>query len=73
MSAPRLTEAQKCEILAAYLEGERSTTIAARFGVHISYPGLLAKRHGSKLRRGDDARKHMSAAKARAERRAVSR
>lgn len=49
MSAPRLSAAQKSEILQAYGRGERLKDIAARFGVHQSYPGVLAKRRQAHL------------------------
>lgn len=60
MSAARLTEGQKQEILTLYIVGARSAGIAERFGVHHSYPGLLAKRRGVKARRSDVARVAMS-------------
>lgn len=48
----RLSEAEKVEIVAAYLRGERLAAIAARFGISEHYPGLLA------ARRGHPARQH---------------
>lgn len=50
MSAPRLTSFDKGSILAAYIVGEPIKSISERFGVHPSYPGLLAKRRGFSLR-----------------------
>ncbi len=50
MSAPRLTSTDKGNILAAYVGGEPIKSISERFGVHPSYPGLLAKRRGLFLR-----------------------
>lgn len=50
MSAPRLTSTDKGNILAAYVSGEPIKSISERFGVHPSYPGLLAKRRGLFLR-----------------------
>ena len=47
----RLSEAEKVEIVAAYLRGERLAAIAARFGVVKQYPGLLAARCGHPPRR----------------------
>jgi len=44
MSAPRLSEKTKQEILAAYRAGEKIKDIAARFGVSESYPSLLSRR-----------------------------
>ncbi len=51
MSAPRLDEKTKLEILKAYREGEPLLSIADRFKVHMSYPTLLAKRRGLSTRR----------------------
>jgi len=50
MSAPRLNMLQKFAILAEYEAGVRVTAIAAKYGVHQTYPGLLAKRYGLVLR-----------------------
>ncbi|KAB2655915.1 hypothetical protein F9K94_15420 [Brucella tritici] len=50
MSAPRLTSTDKGNILSAYVSGEPIKSISERFGVHPSYPGLLAKRRGLFLR-----------------------
>jgi transposase-like protein len=51
MGAPRLTKEAKQAILASYRRGDRVAAIAARFGVHQSYPGLLAKRRGFAVRK----------------------
>lgn len=55
MSAARLSEQTKREILAAYLAGDLVKHIAHRFGVDQSYPGLLAKRrsHATRSTRSD--------------------
>lgn len=45
MGAPRLSSETKRKILEAYLDGEKIATIAAQFGVHQSYPRILARRH----------------------------
>jgi len=50
MSAPRLSRERKHEIINAYLAGEKVDLIAAQFGVHHTYPGILAKRYGKTLR-----------------------
>lgn len=50
MSAPRLLKADKEGILKAYERGDPPAMIAARFGVDVSYPRLLAKRRGLTLR-----------------------
>ena len=66
MSKPRLIEAQKNEIVAQYLDGVSTRKIAAAFGVDPSYPSLLAKRYGVKLRTALCHREAMSdAARAR--------
>jgi hypothetical protein len=44
MSSPRLSPETKIAIVEAYKAGERLASIAARFGVDQSYPGLLARR-----------------------------
>jgi transposase-like protein len=44
MSSPRLSPETKTAIVEAYKAGERLSSIAARFGVDQSYPGLLARR-----------------------------
>jgi transposase-like protein len=44
MSAPRLSEYTKRQIVKAYGAGETISAIAKRYGVHESYPGALAKR-----------------------------
>jgi len=46
MSAPRLSESSKRAMVKAYQSGEPIKDIAKMFGVHKSYPGRLAKRHG---------------------------
>lgn len=46
MSAPRLTEAEKQKILAAYVAGEKVQVIALMAGVDESYPAHLARRRG---------------------------
>lgn len=50
MSGPRLSKEQKAEICKAYEAGENITLIASRYGVHPTYPGLLAKRRNLKPR-----------------------
>lgn len=50
MSAARFTSEQKERILAAYLGGEKISSIAKRFKCDPSYPGLLAKRRGGTRR-----------------------
>jgi transposase-like protein len=49
MSAPRLSELEKREIVKAYRRGDPIKEIALRFGVHQSYPVILAKRRGAKI------------------------
>jgi transposase-like protein len=46
----RLSDEERLAIVRAYEAGEPTAEIAARFGVDHSYPGLLAKRWGVKLR-----------------------
>lgn len=55
MSAPRLTAEQKSRIVAAWEAGENGPSIAMRFGVHESYPMLLAKRRRLKVQKQKDA------------------
>jgi transposase len=62
MSGPRLIEEQKNEIVAQYLAGVSTRKIAAEFGVDPSYPSLLAKRYGVKLRMTRRHRDLMAAA-----------
>lgn len=50
MSAPRLTDELKSEILSAYVAGDKLTVIAARFGCDQSYPTILARRRGVAVR-----------------------
>ncbi len=50
MSAPRLTDYVKDQIVAAYLAGEACSKIAERFKVNVSYPWILAKRRGLPMR-----------------------
>lgn len=50
MSAARLSERDKAEILKAYKAGEPIKDIASRFRVDQSYPTLLARRRGVTLR-----------------------
>lgn len=45
MSAPRLSSETKRKILDDYLAGEKIAHIAAKFGIHESYPRILARRH----------------------------
>ncbi len=56
MSKPRLTAEQKNEIVRRYRAGENVIQLAAAFGVHSSYPGLLVKRRGGRLRASYSAR-----------------
>ena len=66
MSSPRLTQEQKNEIVAQYFGGVPTLDIAARFGVDRSYPSLLAKRYGVRMRTNVRIRARMSdSAKAR--------
>jgi transposase-like protein len=62
MSGPRLTEEQKNEIVAQYCERISTRKIAAEFGVDPSYPSILAKRYGVKLRMAQRHRDLMAAA-----------
>jgi transposase-like protein len=57
MSGPRLTQKQKNEIVARYQNGERTTRIAAAYGVNSSYPTILARRYGVQLRVPELSRK----------------
>lgn len=47
MSAPRLSEFEKREILKAYRRGDPIRDIANKFGVHQSYPAILARRRAA--------------------------
>lgn len=60
MSGPRLTTAQKAEIVRMYKRGEKISVIAAAFDVAYSYPGLLAKRRNAQLRMPTTCRDNMS-------------
>lgn len=60
MSAPRLSKQARNEIVSRYLAGEKVVVIALEFGVHQSYPALLAKRRGIRLRAPNSARDRMS-------------
>ena len=44
MSGPRLSEAQKDEIVELYREGLNGAWIAQKYGVDPSYPRILARR-----------------------------
>lgn len=44
MSAPRLSAKAKRDIVLAYGRGELVADIAKRYGVDVTYPGILAKR-----------------------------
>lgn len=46
----RLTKTQRAAIVAAYLANVPAETIAERYGVHKSYPGMLAQRRGHEKR-----------------------
>lgn len=46
MSGPRLSEKVKREIIIAYGRGVPVGMIAQQFGIHESYPGVLARRRG---------------------------
>lgn len=69
MSAARLSEWQKTDLLNAYLRGEKVKVIAMIYGVDESYPGLLAKRRNIPLRWSEEKRANWSQ-KCRARRRA---
>lgn len=60
MSAPRLTEAEKQDMLRRYCDGENVYLIAAFYGVDASYPGLLARRRGAANRMSRADRDRMS-------------
>lgn len=64
MKPPRtkLTAPQEHDILARYRAGEAVASIAADYLVDPSYPGLLAKRRGVKLRQSAEARRNHSEA-----------
>lgn len=57
-----LTPAQKRDVLARYAAGEFVACIAADYLIDPSYPGLLAKRNGVKLRQSEEARRSHSEA-----------
>lgn len=48
----RLSEVTKRAIVQAYAAGEKTSVIAARYGVSPGYPGHLARRRGVPLRYG---------------------
>lgn len=48
----RLTPEQQTQMLEAYQRGDPVIDIAERFGVHHSYPTLLARRRGIQTRSG---------------------
>ena len=50
MSAPRLSKHDKDALLADYREGISIHELAQKYGVHYTYPGILAKRRGVHLR-----------------------
>lgn len=52
MSAARLSKEQKDQIAYQYLIGINVKVIAKDFGVHHSYPSLLARRRGLITRAG---------------------
>jgi hypothetical protein len=56
----RLTNLQRDAILRDYLAGEKICVIAARHGVHESYPGVLATRRGHRNRWGNIQRENMA-------------
>lgn len=51
MSAPRLTQEIKQAIVADYLAKIPIRELAEKYGVHQSYPGLLARRYGNEINR----------------------
>lgn len=53
----KLSTSQRVGIIRGYLDGEYVTTLAKRYGVSDSYPSLLAKRLGYKLRGSARARR----------------
>ena len=55
MAAPRLSDLIKLAILAEYVAGAPIKIIGARYGVHQSYPGMLARRRGIEFRLSFDA------------------
>lgn len=66
MSARRLSNEQRDEIVRRYASGENVTALSHEFGVDESYPGLLAQRRGVSLRKSADVRERMAnAARAR--------
>lgn len=63
----KLTTGQRVEIIRGYLDGEYVTTLAKRYGVSDSYPSMLARRLGYRLRGRlgrDPARVHRGWARA---------
>lgn len=56
MSAARLSAKQKTEIVEAYKARTPIAVIAERYGVSLSYPGILAKRHGHAARHPEISR-----------------
>ena len=50
MSTPKLSRQEKHHMLQMYLAGVNIKEIAFAFGVHLSYPGLYARRRGVVLR-----------------------
>lgn len=50
MKAYGLLPWQQQALIDAYLAGEKTEAIAEEFGVHVSYPRLLAKRRGHPVR-----------------------
>ena len=51
MDRARLTEWQRREIVRLYCAGVPTAVLADQFKVDNSYPSLLARRYGAKLRR----------------------
>ena len=62
MSAPRLTTAQKREIVRRYKAGDPISNISADFGVHVSYPTVLARRYGASPRSSETKGTNVAAA-----------
>jgi len=55
---PILSDEDRDEIVARYSKGEKTKKIAEAFGIHESYPSVLARRAGVQVRKPKHARRN---------------
>lgn len=62
MPSKRLGAETKAKIIAAYVRGDKTDAIAARYNCDPSYPGIIAARAGHPHRTNQHSRNRMSEA-----------